>query len=225
MKRALLLVLLASGCASQTGLGRATTLGPGVFQFTPALEGTFVSAKNSETGHTTAPWLLLGLGYRHGVTEWLDVGGRVWGFGLPNYFTTAGVALDAKVQLYKGPRWHIAAAPSVKYHAIALGASPWNIGMIELPVLFGFNFLKHQLVLGVRVTDALLTGLGTNPVNTLWVGTHVGLSLRAGRVEVMPELGFLYSPIPLNGETADSKRLGSSVLHLGLAISIESPGR
>jgi hypothetical protein len=222
VRGALWLLLLASGCASQTGLGRATTLAPGVFQLTPALEGTFVSAKNSESGHTTAPWLLLGLGYRHGVTEWLELGGRVWGFGLPNYFTTAGVALDAKVQLYRGSRWHIATAPSVKYHAIALGASPWNIGMIELPVLFGFNFAQHQLVLGVRVMDALLTGLGTNPVNTFWVGTHVGVSFRAGRVEVMPELGVLYSPIPLNGETADSRRLGSSILHLGLGISIES---
>ena len=220
----LLVCLLLCGCASQTGLGRATTLAPGVFQFTPAVEGTLISVKNEETGSTTAPWLLFGLGYRQGVTEWLELGGRVWGFGLPHYFTSAGVALDAKVQLYRGKKWHIALAPSVKYQGVAVGDSPWNIGMIELPALFGFNFGNHQLVLGLRVMDALMTGLGTNPVNTFWVGTHVAVSFRAGRrVELMPELGVIYSPVALNGETADSRRKGASVLHLGLGISIGPP--
>ncbi len=220
-----LIALVASGCASQSGLGRATTLAPGVSQFTPGVEGTLVSVRTAENTNVPAPWLLLGLGYRHGVTEWLELGGRVWGFGWPHYLTSVGVALDAKLQLYKGTRWHIALAPSVKYHAVALGDSPWNIGVLELPVLFGLNFGLHQLVLGVRVTDTLLTGLGTNPVNSVWVGTHVGVSFRAGRrVELMPELGILYSPVPFNGETADASRTGASVIYLGFSISIASGG-
>jgi hypothetical protein len=44
MRGALLafVVLVSTGCASQTGLGRATTLAPGVFQITPAVEGSLV---------------------------------------------------------------------------------------------------------------------------------------------------------------------------------------
>jgi hypothetical protein len=215
--------LVASGCASQTGLGRATTLAPGVSQFTPFVEGSLVSVRTDSSQATTAPWLLPGLGYRRGVTSWLDVGVRAWAFGLPNYLTAIGLAVDGKVQLFRGGRWHIALAPSVKYHAVALADAPWHLGFVELPVLFGLNLGPHQLVLGVRLTDTLLTGAGTNPVNTVWVGTHVGFSVRVRKVELMPELGILYSPVSFNGETRDETRTGASVLHLGFSVSIEGP--
>jgi hypothetical protein len=214
-------VLVSTGCASQTGLGRATTLAPGVFQITPAVEGSLVSVRTDSSQTTTAPWLFPGLGYRQGVTSWLDLGLRVWAFGVPNYLTAVGVAVDGKVQLFRSNRWHIALAPSVKYHVVALADAPWHLGFIELPALFGLNLGPHQIVFGLRVTDALVTGAGTNPVNTFWVGTHVGVSFRVKRVEVMPEVGILYSPVSFNGETRDENRTGASVLHVGLSVSIE----
>jgi hypothetical protein len=222
----LVLVLLGSGCASQAGLGRATTLAPGVYQFTPTVEATLVSVKNDATATTTAPWLTLGVGYHRGVTDRLELGARAWAFGLTNYLTTAGLALDGKVQLLRGVAWHVAVAPSVKYHAVALADSPWHVVAVEVPVLFGLNLGPHQLVLGVRVVDQLLTGKGTNPVNTAWVGAHVGVALRVHRsAELMPELGLLYSPVRFNGETRDEQRTGASVLHLAVSVAIESSPR
>jgi hypothetical protein len=223
VRAAALLLLVGGGCASQSGLGRATTLAPGVFQFTPTVEATLVSVKNDATSTTTAPWLTLGVGYHRGVTPFLELGARAWAFGLTNYLTTAGLAFDAKVQLFKGRVWHIAVAPSLKYHAVALADSPWHVVALEAPVLFGLNLGQHQMVLGVRVVDQLLTGAGTNPVNTVWAGAHVGISLRVHRsAELMPEVGLLYSPVRFNGETRDEQRTGASVIHVGLSLSIES---
>ncbi len=219
----LAVLLLGPGCASQAGLGRATTLSPGVYQFTPTVEATLVSVKNDATSTTTAPWLTPGVGYHRGVTDRLELGARAWAFGLTNYLTTAGLALDGKFQLFKGVAWHIAVALSLKYHAVALADSPWHIVAVEVPVLFGLNLGPHQLVLGMRVVDQLLTGQGTNPVNTAWVGAHLGVAIRVHpSAELMPELGVLYSPVRFNGETRDEQRTGASVLHLGLSVAIES---
>jgi hypothetical protein len=210
-------------CATQTGLGRATTLAPGVAQFTPALELSLVSVKNESSQGTSAPWVLLGVGYHRGVSERVQLGARIWGFGWPNYLTTLGVAFDAKFQLYRGEKWHVALAPSLKYHAVALADSPWNIFALEIPLLLGFNFGKHQLVFGLRATDTFLTGRGTNAINALWVGAHMGVSWRVHRsAELMPEIGLLYSPVPFNGETADANRNGASIIHVGLGVSIEN---
>ncbi len=217
----LLLPALLGACASQSGLGRATTLEVGASQVTPLVEGSFVSARFSPTA-STAPWLQLGIGYRRGLTERFELGARAWGFGLQNYFTAGGVGIDAKVQLYRGERVHLAVAPNLKYHAIALADAPWHVGIVEVPVLLGINLGPHQLVLGVRVSDALLTGAGTNPVNTFWLGAHLGVSFRIKRVELMPEVGLLVSPVAFNGETPDPQRGGASLLHAGVSVAIDT---
>jgi hypothetical protein len=215
--------LLATSCATQSGLGRATTLAPGVSQFTPAVEFSLVSVKNEASQATTAPWMLLGVGFHRGITERIELGARAWGFGWPNYLTTAGICFDSKFQVYKGARWHVALAPSLKYHAVTLAAAPWHIFGLEIPVLLGLNLGKHQLVAGVRVTDTFLTGVGTNPINAAWVGAHMAVSFRLPKaVELMPELGILYSPVPFNGETKDASRNGASIIHFGIGVNIES---
>lgn len=223
MKPALLgLLVMMTGCASQSGLGRASTLAPGRAQLSPLAELSFVSARFEANQPSTAPWVLLGLGYRRGVTEKLELGVRAWGFGWPQYFTTVGLGFDAKVQVFQASGWHVAVAPSGRYHVIALGNAPWHVFGLELPLLIGKDLGPHQLVFGVKLADFLLTGAGTNAINSVWAGAHVGVAFKLTRsIEFMPEVGVLWSPVPFNGETADPQRNGASVLNLGVSVSAD----
>lgn len=221
--RVVVLTALLVSCASQSGLGRAKTLAPGRAQVTPLAELSFVSAKFEAEKASTAPWLLLGVGYRRGLTERLELGVRGWGFGWPGSFTTTGAAADLKVQLLDAGEWHLAMVASVRYHLIELGTAPWHVVGAEAPVLLGKDVGPHQLILGLKVSDHALFGPGTNPINSVWVGAQAGLAIevRPG-VEVTPEMGLIYSPVPFNGETRDPRRLGASVLTLGLSVSVDS---
>ena len=220
--RTLVLVLLVTGCAHQYG-GRATVLEPGQAQLTPSAELNFMSVRGGEES-TNLPWAYVGMGYHLGVGGRTEVGMRVFGFGIPGTAGAMGVAFDSKFQLFSADDrewgWDIAIGLSPSYHAGIQGDQPFHLFGFTVPLLFGKNFGRHQLILGLRFADYVMTSYGMRTLNTLWGGASVGFSLRVRRIELMPEVSFMYSPVKFNGERPDEKRDGVAYISFGLSVPI-----
>lgn len=58
-------------------------------------------------------------------------------------------------------------------------------------------------------------------MNTVWAGASIGFALRIRRVQLIPELSVLYSPVKFNGERPDEKRNGVAVASFGIAVPID----
>jgi hypothetical protein len=219
------LAVVLLGCAHQYG-GRATVLAPGKAQVTPAAELDWVSLRgDNDTQSTGAPWLQVGLGYHIGIGNRTELGLRAFGFGIPKVGGQFGVAADSKFQLYRSDDrdwgWDISAGLSPSYHFVMQGDQPFHLFGFTAPLLFGKNLGRHQLILGLRVADFLLTSYGQRPVNTFWGGASLGFALRVRRVELQPEVSLMWSPITFNGESQDQKRNGVAYVTFGLAMPID----
>lgn len=220
---ALLVALATTGCASQTGFGRASTLGEGELEAQGALTASVASMQAAPGDPTPLPWLDLELGVHYGLTEDVDVGGRLWGVGIRG-LGTWGAALDTKVALLtsdeQGTGWNIAVAGAASYHQILVGGTPTHLLSLTIPVLFGHDFGKSQLVFGPRVVGNLWTGQGQGTIETLSYGLSVGYSIGIGdRWQLMPELVLLATPVSFNGEVHDEDRYGAGFLHLAIGGS------
>ena len=217
--RALALVVVlffATGCASQIAFGRATTLEPGKNQVTGFAQ---LDVSSPNVGATTAaiPWAHVGLGYRRGITDRLDLGARGWIFGLPGHLSFGG-ALDGKVQLYRGEPGRglsVATGGSLGYHQAQLGGTPWHTFTAWVPLVVGQDFGKHQFVVGPRGGFTLWTAEGQNPIKIPWFGGSTGISFGAGKNQIMPEIVVVWSPLTFNGE--QEQRLGATLVQLGLS--------
>jgi hypothetical protein len=229
LARAAVLVLLAPlsvACASQAGFGRATTLAPGTNQASIAVEASLLAPKLTPESAVPLPWLQVGLGYKRGITERVEIGGRVYGSYFRNVLATFGLAVDTKVQIYRHEpdkgRLSVAAAGSFGYHQTWFGGSPWHAFGGTLPVLFGIDAGKHQFVLGPRFADYVFTAYGQNAVNTFWLGASAGF---AGRIrergEIFPELVLMWSPVSFNGETDNESRVGVTFIELAVSGSLD----
>jgi hypothetical protein len=222
MKRALLLLLVATGCAHQSS-GRATVLEPGQAQLTPSVELDFISLRGTEES-TNLPWAYVGMGYHLGVGGRTEVGLRVFGFGIPGTAGAMGVSADSKFQLFSADDrewgWDIAIGLSPSYHFGVQGDQPFHLFGFTVPLLFGKNFGRHQLILGLRFSDYVMTSYGQRTLNTVWGGASLGFSLRVRRIELMPEVAFMYSPVKFNGERPDEKRNGVAYVSFGLSVPI-----
>ncbi len=222
MRTAALLLFALTGCAHQFA-GRATVLEPGASQLTPSAELDFASVRGTEES-TNIPAAWVGMGYHLGVGARTQLGVRVFGFGVPGTAGAFGVAADSKFQLFKADDrewgWDIAIGLSPSYHAVVQGDQPFHLFGFTVPLLFGKNFGAHQLILGLRVADYVLTSYGMKTQNFFWGGASVGFSLRVRRVELMPEVSMMYSPVKFNGERPDEKRNGVVYVSFGLSVPI-----
>lgn len=217
-----LLLLAGAGCAHQYG-GRATVLEPGASQLTPSAELDFISVRGTEES-TNLPWAYVGMGYHLGVGGRTELGVRVFGFGVPGLAGAFGVAADSKFQLFRADDrewgWDVALGLSPSYHAGVQGDQPFHLFGFTAPLLFGKNFGRHQLILGLRVADYVLTSYGMRTQNFFWGGASVGFSLKVRRIELLPEVAFMYSPVKFNGERPDEKRNGVAYVSFGLSVPI-----
>jgi hypothetical protein len=225
--RALVIALaVLSGCAHQYA-GRATVLEEGQAQLTPSAEVDFFSLRGEEQS-TNIPWAQAAMGYHQGIGNRVELGLRTFGFGIPGWAFQCGVAADSKFQLFKADDrewgWDLAIGLSPTYHFAVQGDQPFHLFGFHVPLLIGKNFGRHQLVLGLKLADYVSTSYGQRTINTIWVGTSLGLSLRVKRVEIFPEISFMYSPIKFNGERPDEKRNGVAYVTFGLAIPINLGG-
>ena len=218
------LLVTTTGCASQIGTGRATTLEPGKGELMALMQLDVIAPQSKPNGNAVhLPWGHVGLGYHRGINERLEIGGRAWFFGLPQHLSW-GAALDSKVQVFRGEPGKglsLAVAPSFAYHQPQIGGTPWHTFTGSLPVLFGQDFGPHQFVIGPRVGYSLWAGEGQNTIHVPWFGGSTGVSFGVGRnaeTKIMPEIVFVYSPLSFNG-AVDSDRYGATLFQLGLSAS------
>ena len=172
---------LLSGCYSFSTLGRAHTVGARHVEVFAAPEALVVRSAGQLAVRPVGE-----LGVRVGITDKLDVEGRV---------TTLGGALSAHVQLHRDPRSiDMMLAPGVQY------TSPDKLAL-ELPLVLGIN-LPHdnEIVLAPRLAYQLrlvVPGFD-HPMQFLFAGLSVGFAWRIVKhLTVMPELATLtqiYAP-------------------------------
>lgn len=215
-------LLLSTGCASQVGFGRASTLEPGRQQVTGFGQLDLMAPKMQQGGDAVGlPWAHVGIGYRRGLAERVEVGGRGWIFGLPAHLSF-GLAGDAKVQIVRstpGRGLQVASGLSLGYHQAQIGGTPWHTFTAWAPLLFGHDFGKQQFVVGPRAGFTRWTGEGQNPIDLPWFGASTGVSFGVGsKTQVMPEIVFVYAPVSFNGAIRD-ERYGATLLQLGLSAS------
>lgn len=177
-----LLGVIGSGC-SFSSLTTASNLPQGEGQFFVA--PGYSRYQRSQGEPLWAPQLELG--GRYGVTDQVEIGGKVW---LP------GAQLDVKVGLLEGERVRMALDPTLGYlggfEGTPEGGDTLHVVTMSVPLLLGWRLGDHELVLGPRVVDQIWTGTGeTLTANIVAVGSSVGFAwYLGGGVTLMPEVSL-----------------------------------
>jgi hypothetical protein len=183
------------GCYSFSSLGRARTVGKHHVEVFGAPELLAVPGGKSIAGRPVTE-----LGARVGVTDRLDVAARV---------TTLGVGAAAEIQVVHD----VLVAPGVQV------TSPDKLAF-ELPVRFGIDLGKNQLILAPRLAYQLRFGVpvvGTTAY--LFGGASVGFAWRLGkRFTFLPEVAFLGQLWATPGFSSNLENTVGMQLSLGALI-------
>lgn len=191
MRRLALLTALAllAGCPSFSTMGTARTLPKGKGQFFVAPGGMVLKDfQRDSTGQYESFGLpTVEFGGRYGVTDGVEVGGKVW---------MMGAELDTKFALLRAPTddagLDVALAPAVSLYPFTSGDQDATYGWLHLPLLVGVNLGGSQLVLGPRVSGMLITGSGDD-ISAVWLGGSVGFAWKVGDgFRILPELSVAY---------------------------------
>ncbi len=192
LKRAGLLLVLC-GCANVGALQRPNTVGAGKGEL--ALE---VSEQALFNRDTVQAYPMAGVAGRYGVTDQLDLGGRV---GPSGFELQAKVMLDAHDSPYP-----LSLAPSAGMTVLDTGGVALRFYNFALPVLLGVPLPRgHQLVLSPRLADALSdisAGSAHGLINVLSVGLSVGVALHVWQLWLIPELG-VQAPLLSSADRSD----------------------
>jgi hypothetical protein len=188
--RILVLALAASGlagCPSISTMGTARTIPEGTYQYYAGLGYGVLQdfAVNDEGKPESVRVPSLELGARYGVSDRLEVGGKIF---------PVGAEVGAKYQVMRSASlergFDLAVAP-------ALSVYPWSKGVVgwaHLAIPIGFNVGGgSQLVLAPRVSELLITSkVGTG--NVTWAGASMGFAFKVGKsgsLRVMPEVSAI----------------------------------
>jgi hypothetical protein len=200
-------------------LQTADTVGEGRWRWSAQLMAQGVDpADNSPLG-----WGQAAVGVQYGLSDAVDVGGRV---------STFGAELSGKVRLVKSEDspWVVSLAPVVGAHQFVLRADAYpeygEQRYAALPVLVGLDTGGGQWVLGVRPTWLYFPEAGNLPAESAFaVGGSLGYAFKLGsRVRLMPEVAAMVpvGPLPASSETrADGVR---PHVQFGLAFMLDSGG-
>lgn len=205
------LALGSLGCPSFTTMGTARTIREGTTQFFVAPEVVYLKEYNigGSALEPSITYMQFELGARHGVSESVEVGGKVWELGFE---------IDTKVQLARSQAENagvdLAIDPGVGF--LTFGATGSGSGHVSalylyLPLLVGFNVGGgSQLVVGPKGVGQIFTGGGSGGT-VLWAGSSLGLALKLGRsFRFLPEVSVMY-PVSAGGLSADLAFKGVAV--------------
>jgi len=166
----------------------------------------------------------LEMGARHGLSEDLEVGAKLW---LP------GVAADLKVRLLDGTDpdgmgFDLSLNPSFSWLGGLAGSdyeegNTLHIVTVTLPVLMGWDVGQgHQLVIGPRVVEQVWTGTGTTDLtaNIVYVGTSVGFAWKASDdLRIIPEVSVVAPVVQSLSDFGTDFGLGGTGLQFGVAFA------
>jgi len=180
----LLAAVFLCGCPSISLLGSARTLDKGKTQFAAGLSSSgsvFTRTPMNGQPFNIAPQPELAV--RHGVSDRVELGGRLWGTGLQ---------ADAKVALLRGPGdvgFDVSVAPSLGV-IWAPGENVVPSIPVQAAVLGGYRFGAGEVTLGLRLFDQIVFYEGA--VNQFWGGANLGVALKlTDTVRLMPEVAVL----------------------------------
>lgn len=216
--RALWPSVVLLGCYSGVGLGRATTLAPRQTRVAGWVEATASTAQVA--GPVTAPWGHFGVSLARGITPRLELGARLSAVGFSG-LGSVGAFVDAKYQARRRDGgWSVALMPSLGYHAVVLGGTPWHNAHLQGVALFGRDVGRHQVIVGVRLGVQSLAGTSQETLYFANMGLHLGVSLAlSARWHLQPEVLLGWSPVRFSGEDAATDRVGAGMLQLGLGVA------
>lgn len=187
--------LLGTGCASLNAAQTANTMGRGGFQvgLEPAVE-----AFSGSNGLGTAYAPRVDLAFRYGITDAIDIGGKVG---------TSLLELDGKFQFTDpaNQRFVLSLAPSIG--GFFFGGDGGSTGAVtfRVPLLIGIGFAGHQLVIGPNIQDWLAkasVGGDSALSNEFGAGASIGIALRlSDGFRLMPEFGVL---VPISGQASSN---------------------
>ncbi|MSQ82697.1 MAG: hypothetical protein EXR77_07235 [Myxococcales bacterium] len=166
-------MVAGSSACSMATLGSAKPVDVGETQFVVAPAFSRIGLAKS-----ARPGAQFEVGGRHGLTENVDIGARLW-LPMPGYTLDSRIALKKAQAADKG--LDVSLNPGLMYIYAPGGdtnASPLHFATIQLAVLFGIHMAGgKQLVIGPKLTDILSADTSTefgSTFNMLIAGTSVG---------------------------------------------------
>lgn len=204
-------VVLWGGCASHTTYRHATPLGKGKTQVNVAPQ---INSAGPADGQA-APYPELAIMVKRGMSERLDLAGTATVLTLGRAYNAFGLEGMGQYHLYRSPggRVDIAAALGLGYRLASTTGAVFEAIHASVPVIFGINFGKNQLVFSTFVSWQQWYSEGTAPVAIPASGISIGYYWQVTRgFALHPEMSFARSAVRLNDR-------GESVLgHIGLAM-------
>lgn len=166
--------MLLPGCLAYSSLQRAEVVEPGETRVGWAPAALHTGQRQ------VIPIVLPGLAtVRHGLGHGLDLGARFW---------LVGAGLGLKYQFVDAAPFAVSVAPEVS--VMALNVLRDTAVDLTIPVLAGFGFGPHQLILGANVVlrNTTLTNGAPERRFVAYPGAVVGLDFALGpHVHVLPE--------------------------------------
>jgi hypothetical protein len=184
-------LVAASGCITTSSVQRAETLGKGNFEIgvEPGFEAVVVT-NNTQVGNSYLP--TSNFTARFGAGDKFDIGGRI-GTGLLE------LMMKFMITDPSNEAFALSLAPSIEGFGFGAGsggtAAAAGFLNIALPVLVGFKFGAHELVLGPRVNNFLVfasaSGSGSALIYSLVPGVSVGFAAHITDIfEIHPEVSI-----------------------------------
>jgi len=114
----------------------------------------------------------------------------------------------------------VAVAPSVGYHLLRYGGTPWHVLNATAALMLGWNFGRHQLVATARGGYQLVGARGQERLHMGYSALSLGFVARLSEHwELIPEALLGWSPVRFNGEVRDDSRVGAGMLQLALGVA------
>jgi hypothetical protein len=209
---ALTVAIGAEGCTAMSTVKTATTVPRGETQVFAAVEGNG-GAPVELPVKPLLPELVVGA--RRGLTERVELGGKLTSLPLGRRITTAALEAQVKVQLRRRPdsRFEVAVGPATGFRWISSSGASMQVSYATLPLLLGCNVGRHQIVVAPEAGLQLWTSAGAGHVWAPVAGLTLGFVWRLGeRFALVPEASAYRSRVAI-----DYSR-GTSMIHLGVGM-------
>ena len=208
----MLAVCAAGGCTAMSTIKTATTVPAGQTQWIGALEGN----GGAPVELNVKPLLPeLAFGVRRGLTDRVDVGAKLTTLPAGRALTTAAVEGQFRYQLRRrdDSRLKIAVGPAAGFRWISSSGAAMQVSYLTVPVMFGIDVGRHQIVIAPEVAMQLWTSAGSNEVWVPVAGMSLGFVWKLGqRFALVPEIAAYRTPVAI-----DYSR-GSQMLHFGVGF-------
>lgn len=127
---------------------------------------------------------------------------------------TGSLELGGKMRVAEHGRWSLAVGAAGGYRYAESGGAVIEGGHVAVPVIFGVDIGRNQLVFSVTGGYQRYYASGARPVSVPFIGDSIGFLYQiSDHFGVMHEVGFAYTPT--DNFMTDSSRL----FHLGIALT------